>query len=59
MKEGIFIKVISKNEAFILRQNGFSKDVHNGHGTYHIYMVTENPKTLKFLEQFRESIKVK
>lgn len=56
MKEGITINIITKTEAEYLREKGRGEYVHNGHGTYKRYYVTQNPKVLKELEDYRESI---
>ena len=59
MKEGIFIIIINKFEAFALRKKGFGEHVHNGSGTYYRYYLTENKEVLKALEKYRESVKIK
>ena len=58
MKEGIFIKSISKREAEFLREAGYSKYVHSGHNTYHNLQVVENPTVLSVLEKHNKSITV-
>lgn len=59
MKEGFLIIIINKNEAFVLRKSGFGEHVHNGHGTYRRFYLTTNGIALKFLRDYRDSIKVK
>ena len=56
MKEGIFIIIISKSEAFVLRKKGYGDYVHNGQGTYNRYYLTESPKVLQALEKYRQLI---
>lgn len=57
MKEGNIILPITDLEAKVLRENGYGENVHCGHGSYNRKYVTEDTKTLEFLEEFRKSIK--
>lgn len=58
MKGRFDIKPIRKKEAFMLRKNGFSNYVLMSKSRNPKYYVVEEKRVLKFLDDFRNSIKV-
>ncbi|MDF2588206.1 MAG: hypothetical protein K0S41_2047 [Anaerocolumna sp.] len=61
MKEGLFTKPITKQEAKYLRKNGYGWAVICGHGTYNQYLVVEDDRygTLKLLKKYHDDIRTK
>lgn len=50
---------ITRNEAFMLRKAGRSKDVHVYNRTHHkSYYITESEKTLEILNKYRDDCKI-
>lgn len=46
---------ISRNEAFMLRENGRGRDVHVTNRTHKkVYYVTESEKSMKILNRYRD-----
>lgn len=63
MKEGIKIVSVTKKEVDYLLTKGlkygvFDSDLHKTHSRYNKYYMTETPKNMKILLEYRESIKV-
>lgn len=50
---------ISQNDAKLLRDLDLGRYVHNGHGKYNGYKVTENTNVLEILDIYHENVKVK
>lgn len=59
MKGTVIIKEIRKHEAFALREGNLEEYVKHTYSRKKKYFVVESNKALKFLECYRESIRVK
>ena len=47
---------ITRNEAFMLRENGRGRDVHVHNRTHHkTYYATESERTLEMLDKYRKA----
>lgn len=53
------MQLISKDEAFGMREKGFGKHVKSSHSRYKKYYIVEDPETLKVLEAYRKEKTVK
>ena len=53
------MKQIRKHEAFALRDGNFEQYVKHTWSKTQKYYVVENAKVLQFLEEYRESIRIK
>lgn len=52
------MKIITQNEAIVLRNAKFEKYVIHGKGKYLRYYVVENKQVLQFLEDYRIDIRI-
>lgn len=59
MKGRFYTKPITKQELKYLRSQGYGEFTKNGGGTYHIPLVVEDKQVLKFLNEYRNSIRIK